>query len=91
MPIRLVSIVGLLLFFLGLLFGIIIIVNKICNPALPIAGYPTLACLISVGFGITNISLGIIAEYLWRAYDAARKRPVYIISDVRELGNGNVL
>lgn len=86
MPIRLVSIVGMGLFFLGLLFGIIIIVNKFCNPELPIAGYPTLACLISVGFGITNISLGIIAEYLWRAYDAARKRPVYIISDVKKLG-----
>lgn len=86
MPIRLVTIVGMILFFLGLLFGIISVVNKICNPDLPIAGYPTLACLISVGFGITNISLGIIAEYLWRAYDAARKRPVYIVSEVQDLG-----
>lgn len=86
MPIRLVSIVGMILFFMGLLFGVIIVVNKFRNPYLPIAGYPTLACLISVGFGITNISLGIIAEYLWRAYDAARKRPVYIVSEVQNLG-----
>ena len=30
---------------------------------------------------ITNISLGIVAEYLWRAYDAARGRPCFIIAD----------
>lgn len=90
MPIRLVSIIGMILFFLGILFGVIIVINKICNPALPIAGYTTLACLISVGFGITNISLGIIAEYLWRAYDAARKRPVYIVSEVRDICDKSV-
>lgn len=85
MPIRLVSVIGMILFFLGVVFGIIIIVNKICNPSQPIPGYTTLAALISGGFGITNISLGIIAEYLWRAYDAARKRPVYIISEVQNI------
>lgn len=38
-----------------------------------------------LGFGVTNISLGILAEYLWRAYDAARKRPAFLVSDVRKL------
>ena len=37
------------------------------------------------GFGITNLSLGIVAEYLWRAYDAARGRPVFIIDEVWQL------
>jgi dolichol-phosphate mannosyltransferase len=35
-----------------------------------------------IGFGITNISLGIIAEYLWRTLDASRKRPIYIVDEV---------
>jgi dolichol-phosphate mannosyltransferase len=38
-----------------------------------------------IGFGITNISLGIIAEYLWRALDASRKRPVFIINEIIDL------
>jgi len=38
-----------------------------------------------VGFGITNISLGIIAEYLWRTLDASRKRPGFVIDEVVEL------
>jgi len=85
MPIRMVSIVGIIMFVIGIAFGLWVIISKICNPTIPISGYPTLASLISIGFGITNISLGIIAEYLWRTYDVSRGRSAFIISDVSEL------
>ena len=81
MPIRLVSVVGILMFMVGIVIGILTIINKLVEPSVPV-GYSTLASIMALGFGITNISLGIIAEYLWRAYDAARKRPAFIISDV---------
>ena len=81
MPIRLVSIIGVLIFVLGIIIGVTTIINKIVSPSVPI-GYSTLASIMALGFGITNISLGIIAEYLWRTYDAARKRPVFVISDI---------
>ena len=84
MPIRLVSIVGILMFFLGILLGIGTIINRFLNPSVPV-GYSTLVSIIAVGFGITNISLGIIAEYLWRTYDAARKRPAFIVAEVGNL------
>ena len=83
-PIRLVTIVGFFLFALGILIGLITIINKIVNPAVP-GGYSTLICVLSLGFGITNISLGIVAEYLWRAYDAARGRPCFIIAGSADL------
>lgn len=82
MPIRLVSLVGMAMFFIGVILGICTLINKFLNPDVPV-GYSTLASIMALGFGITNISLGIIAEYLWRAYDAARKRPVFIISEVK--------
>jgi hypothetical protein len=44
-----------------------------------------LMSILLIGFGITNISLGIIAEYLWRTLDASRKRPVFIIDKIIEL------
>lgn len=87
MPIRLVSIIGIIMFILGALFGCIIIINKLINPEGPIQGYSTIASLLAIGFGITNISLGIIAEYLWRTYDAARGRPAFIISDIVDVVN----
>ena len=80
MPIRLVSIIGVMLFFVGLIIGVIAIINKLTNPSVPI-GYSTIASLLALGFGVMNISLGIIAEYLWRAYDAAGGRPVFIVSE----------
>ena len=84
MPIRFVSLIGILMFLAGFLIGFASIINKLVNPAVPI-GYSTLASIMALGFGITNISLGIIAEYLWRAYDAARKRPPFIISEIKEI------
>lgn len=81
MPIRLVSIIGFIMFSFGIIIGITTIINWLINPEVPI-GYSTLASILAMGLGVTNISLGIIAEYLWRTYDAARKRPVFIVSDI---------
>lgn len=83
-PLRFVSLVGMGMFAIGLIIGVITVINKLINPSVPI-GYSTLASIMALGFGITNISLGIIAEYLWRAYDAARSRPAFIVSDVIEV------
>lgn len=88
MPIRMVSIVGVVMFIIGLIIGITTMINKFIVPSVPI-GYSTLTSIMALGFGITNISLGIIAEYLWRTYDAARKRPAFIISEVMDMKNKN--
>lgn len=84
MPIRLVSLIGIGMFILGIAVGVITMINKIYNPGVPV-GYSTIISIMAMGFGITNISLGIIAEYLWRAYDASRKRPTFIISSVKTI------
>jgi dolichol-phosphate mannosyltransferase len=83
-PIRMVTIIGVTMFILGIFWTAYIIGRKIFwNDLEP--GWPALVSILMIGFGITNISLGIIAEYLWRTLDASRKRPVYIIDDVIEL------
>jgi dolichol-phosphate mannosyltransferase len=83
-PIRFVTIVGITFFFVGALFAVYIIVRKIVYDDLA-AGWPATLSILMIGFGITNISLGIIAEYLWRTLDASRKRQVFIIDDIKEL------
>jgi dolichol-phosphate mannosyltransferase len=83
-PIRFVTIVGILFFFVGFLWAVYIIVRKIVFDDLA-AGWPATLSVLMIGFGITNISLGIIAEYLWRTLDASRKRQVFIIDDIKEL------
>ena len=89
MPIRFVSIVGIIVFLIGLTIGVIAIINKLVNHDVPI-GYATIVSSIALGFGITNISLGVIAEYLWRTYDEARRRPVFIVSDIIYLTSAHI-
>lgn len=80
-PIRFVTFVGILLFTFGSLFGGYIIFRKLVYNDLE-QGWAALVTILMLGFGVTNISLGIIAEYLWRTLDASRKRPVFIIDEV---------
>lgn len=82
-PIRLVSIIGFVFFLVGIIWTAIIIVRKLVYDDLA-SGWPALLSILLVGFGITNISLGIIAEYLWRTLDASRRRPAFIIDEVTE-------
>jgi glycosyltransferase involved in cell wall biosynthesis len=83
-PIRLVTIIGISMFFIGSLWTIYIILRTLIYHNLA-SGWPALVSILMIGFGITNISLGIIAEYLWRTLDASRKRPVFIIDKIVEL------
>lgn len=83
-PIRLVSIVGIFLFLIGIGFASFVVFRKIIYDDL-VRGWPALLCILLIGFGITNISLGIIAEYLWRTLDASRRRPVFIVDEIIEL------
>ena len=83
-PIRFVTIVGIIFFIVGVLWSLYIVFRKIAFDDLR-AGWPAMMSILMIGFGITNISLGIIAEYLWRTLDASRKRQVFIIDDIKEL------
>jgi dolichol-phosphate mannosyltransferase len=83
-PIRFVTVIGILLFFTGIIWSTYLIIRKLTYNDLE-SGWPALVSILLMGFGITNISLGIIAEYLWRTLDASRKRPVFIIDNIIEL------
>ena len=80
-PIRFVTIIGITLFLFGIGFSLYLLIRKSLYNDL-VSGWPMLISILTIGFGITNISLGIIAEYLWRTFDSTRKRPVFIIDDI---------
>lgn len=85
-PIRFVSLIGIIFFLFGILWTIYIVWRKLVLNDLN-AGWPALTSILLLGFGITNIALGIIAEYVWRTLDASRKRPVFVIDEIIELNN----
>lgn len=84
-PIRLVTLLGFAFFFVGAGWTVYITARKLLFDDLA-SGWPMLTSILLLGFGLTNISLGIIAEYVWRTLDATRRRPVYIVDSVETLG-----
>jgi len=81
LPIRLVSLVGISFFTIGMIWTIYVVFRKVLFDDIA-SGWPALTSILLLGFGITNIGLGIVAEYLWRTLDSSRKRPVFIIDEV---------
>jgi len=83
-PIRAVSIAGLTMALMGIIWGIAILIIKLFNLIPLQLGYPTLIVVLLFGFGVTNISIGVMSEYLVRTLQAARRRPVFIVDEVLE-------
>lgn len=84
-PLRMVTLLGILLFLAGIIYAVYIIIMKLVVGYAFEAGFPSLIAVLLAGFGITNLSLGIMAEYLWRTLDVSRSRPVFLIDRVVQI------
>lgn len=80
LPIRILEIVGVISFLVGIIWTIVVLIAKLTGN-IPVSGYTTLIIFNILSFGVTMLSMGILGEYLWRSFDASRKRPPYIIED----------
>ncbi|MFN4026719.1 MULTISPECIES: glycosyltransferase family 2 protein [Flavobacterium] len=79
-PIRLMSLLGIIISFFGFLYALVIAYNRFINNT-PFEGWAPIMILILIIGGLIMLMLGIIGEYVWRTYDETRKRPLYIIKD----------
>lgn len=80
LPIRILEVVGAVSFFIGVIWALVVLIAKITGQ-IPVSGFTTIFIFNLLSFGITMLSMGILGEYLWRSFDASRKRPPYIIED----------
>lgn len=82
-PIRMMSIVGVTFNILAVLMFIYVLAEKF-TVGTPIAGWSSLMCVVLLSSGLILLTLGILGEYVWRALDAARTRPPFIIDVVKK-------
>lgn len=80
LPIRVMSLLGIMFSLFGFGYAIIIAYNRFMNNT-PFDGWAPIMILILIIGGLIMLMLGIIGEYVWRTYDETRKRPIYIIKD----------
>jgi glycosyltransferase involved in cell wall biosynthesis len=84
LPMRLISALGGLISLLGLLYAGVIIVDQLFfTGALP--GWSSLMVTVLLCSGVQMLMLGILSEYLWRALEATRNRPFYIVRETLSL------
>lgn len=77
-PMQLVTILGIIMFIISVVFGVTSLVQKIMGIAQP--GFTTVILILLFSSSIIMISLGIIGFYIARIYEEIKGRPKYIIS-----------
>ena len=79
-PLSIASILGILFLFIALIFIIVIIVKTLIWGD-PVAGYPSMMCVICLLGGLQLFSIGILGQYLSKTYLEVKHRPIYIIKE----------
>ncbi|TFB12832.1 glycosyltransferase [Candidatus Marinimicrobia bacterium MT.SAG.4] len=81
-PLRLATIAGFTIAILSFIIGFKAIIPKILgNQAVP--GFPALFVAITFIGGVQLITIGLIGEYVARIYDETKKRPHYVINNMK--------
>jgi glycosyltransferase involved in cell wall biosynthesis len=79
LPIRLMELVGALGLLLAIALGMVVLYAKLSG-SIPIPGYAA-TVLVIMFFGALNaLGLGVIGEYVWRAYENGKGRPGFVVA-----------
>jgi dolichol-phosphate mannosyltransferase len=79
-PLMFVSFMGVslsVISFIGLVISSLIWVTS----GVPFAGYGSIVGLIALGFSLTMLAIGVLAQYLGLIYEEVKQRPLYIVSE----------
>lgn len=79
-PLRIATLVGVCISFVGFIFGSYTIINKLLNPKI-LAGYSSImSALLFIG-GMIMLMLGLLGEYIGRIYICINNSPQYVIRE----------
>ncbi|MGJ7497524.1 glycosyltransferase family 2 protein [Variovorax sp. RT4R15] len=84
-PLRMVSVVGLLLAVPAFAYGTFLVADHLLVGN-AVSGWTTIVVSLMFFIGIQMISTGIVGEYVARIFEEVKGRPLYVISDERGTG-----
>ena len=82
-PLMIASVVGVLFCVIAFLMLLVIFVRAMMFGD-PVAGWPSMVCIITFLGGIQLFCIGIIGLYLAKTYLEVKKRPIYLIREENE-------
>lgn len=80
LPVTVISVIGSLSCIGAVVWAVMVFVFKLMG-MIDVSGWTTLFIFNLLSFGIVMLTLGILGGYLWRTFDASRKRPPYIVEE----------
>lgn len=89
LPLQLVTIMGVISIIFSIVLGIQTLVNYIMGNA--VEGFTTVILLVMIIGGFIMLSLGVIGHYIARIYEEVKGRPKFIISEVTDNVQGEVI
>jgi dolichol-phosphate mannosyltransferase len=81
LPIRLISVSGIVIASLGFLYALLIFVLKLFG-GIPVEGWAPIMIVMLLMGGFNMVMLGVVGEYLWRTLAQVRNRDQYIIERI---------
>ena len=82
-PLAISSIVGIMFFLISMIMIVFIIVRTLMFGD-PVAGWPSLVCIIFFVSGVQLFGIGVIGQYLSKLYLEVKGRPVYIVKETEK-------
>jgi polyisoprenyl-phosphate glycosyltransferase len=80
-PIRFLSVLGIVMFCISVLGGILVLFDKLYwHLGLP--GWASLTVIILFFGGIQNLSIGMVGEYVAKIYTENKQRPLYLVRNI---------
>lgn len=76
-PLTIVSLIGVIVCIIAFLFLLFVVIRAVIFGD-PVAGWPSLICVISFLSGIQLLGIGVVGMYLSKTYLETKKRPIYI-------------
>lgn len=79
-PLRMIDAAGFVSAMLGLIWGIVLVIRKLCFAAV-VPGYTSNMVVMLVLGGLILVSLGLVGEYVGRIYMLLSNKPQYVIRE----------
>ena len=76
-PLTVVSLIGVIVCAIAFLFLLFVVIRAAAFGD-PVAGWPSLVCIVSFLSGIQLLGIGVVGMYLSKTYLETKKRPIYI-------------
>jgi dolichol-phosphate mannosyltransferase len=80
-PIRTISAIGLLTAIVSMTYGSVLVISAFFGDR-PVPGFATVVALLTFLISLVLLTLGVIAEYVWRIYDEVSRKPEAVIEEI---------